>query len=212
MNAASVAVIIVFVFSILLIPVMILTITLITRKILVDFTVEGMSFTVDKGLKISQTQIQRILSLYLSDMGPHPFNTNSLRKHIKKITCTLRNRKLKSNLRSGTFNGLAHSAKKIEIACDQEFWNEDDYVLMNKTAFEYEITNACIMGLVKDGYYIAMAEKFIDPYDEKTWSWFKDLTGDKKITAEDVKLWKEKREPYDAAFKEHRKITSAIGV
>jgi len=193
----------IFIFILIVITVIICLLKMGKKRI----TSQGMTLYIDRNIfdKVDFIQINKYINIFIAHMTPVPFDSTNLVNHIKEISCNLRSQKLTTEARAADgkkilYNGLTLSSEEIEIACDKYCW-VDGKVDITKTAFGYELLNACIEELVKDGYYIALAEGFIDPTKQTYWGWFSDVTGDKIINEEDVKKWKELRKPYDEAFK-----------
>jgi len=161
----------------------------------------GMKIYYDNELegKLNWAALTKFIIIYVDGMCPNPFDKEKLIQHISTMKCYLRNHRLITTKRNAEregkeYTGLTHSKNKIEIACDSYFWNEDGLVRFHATAFDTEILNASIEALITDGYYVALAEGFIDPENRNYWGWFKDANADGKQDAEDIKIWKQRRQ------------------
>lgn len=165
----------------------------------------GMSIYIDKSLrnKINWAAFEKVIALYIDGMSPNPFEELKLEAHIRLIKCYLRDHRLEAKIRgeNKTYTGLTHSMYKIEVACDPYFWNEEGKIKIHKITLDYELNNACIMGLEKDGYYVAIAEKDIDPEKSDYWDWFKDIDDDGDQDSDDIEIWKKRREIIDEQYK-----------
>lgn len=178
--------------------------------------IEGIKFFVEnKTLRTKlnkfKHQIELMIPTFIDGMSsPGYFNKKTLTEHIPLISCYLCHEKLHTENRvevkeakiSGKvipeYNGLTLTPYRIDIACDKDFWDEEGQVQIYKTAFLYELLNACIYQLL--GYSYAYAEVGMDPNKKAHWNWIEDLNKDGEKDADDMGIAMLERSRFDKRF------------
>lgn len=176
-------------------------------------TRQGVSLFVDDSIKrkIDLGQFEKYFDAFIENMSPVPFNRSALKTHMMEMVVRLRDRSLSTTAPNAAnpkkrIEGLTHSMTEVEIACDEPTW-VGARVWPHRTALGYELLNACIEALATNGYYVALAEGFIDPEKKTFWGWFMDVNKDNTVNESDLEIFKKSREFYD---KEWRRAQGSI--
>lgn len=142
----------------------------------------GMSLFWDQTLKLRGADFDRVAKILVREMAkPGLLHAQKCMEQITKLTVEVRNAPLRSPLRTAagvgdlnkdgqedTYTGLTHSASYIEIAAfdvpKRAMLDKDGFVVVERTAFSYELLNALIW--LGEGYEIAIAEGRLPGFQE----------------------------------------------
>lgn len=168
-------------------------------------TSQGVFLHIDQEIKgrVNLEDVDFYIQAFIENMTPVPFHAVQIKEHFSQMSVLMRGKKISTTLRGDSadlYNGLALSVHEVEIACDSDFW-VDGKLRIEKTALGYELLNTCIEAFAPNGYYVALAEGFLNPANKTFWGWFVDNTGDNVVNDADVKSFMEIRKYYDSEWK-----------